>query len=170
MRHRKHSHQLGVKRAHREALLAALAAALFTHGRIRTTLAKAKALRPFAEKIITYAKKAALTEDAAKKVHLRRLAIAHVRDVDSVKKLFTERATEFVKRTGGYTRIYKIGARIGDAAETALIELVAGSDEGYKKAKKPARKAPKAKKAAKSEEVTAPVAETAAAVDAPVAA
>lgn len=149
MRHRKHSHQLGIKRAHREALMASLSAALFTHGRIQTTLAKAKALRPYAEKIITYAKKAALTEESAGKVHYRRLAVARVRDADAVKKLFGERAVEFLKRPGGYTRIYKLVQRTGDAAEMALIELVSASDEGYKKTapRKPARK-PKARKAA----------------------
>ncbi|MDR2862932.1 MAG: 50S ribosomal protein L17 [Puniceicoccales bacterium] len=170
MRHRKHSHQLGLKREHREAVVASLATALFTHGRIQTTLTKAKAVRPFAEKIITYAKKAALTEDKAVKVHFRRLAIARVRDVDAVKKLFTERATEFLNRKGGYTRIYKLGARIGDGAETALIELVAAADEGYKKAKKPAKKAPKAKKGKATESAEAPVAvEAAPAEAAPVA-
>ncbi|MDR0534919.1 MAG: 50S ribosomal protein L17 [Puniceicoccales bacterium] len=142
MRHRKHKFQLGVKRAHREALMASLATALFTHGRIQTTLTKAKALRPYAEKIITYAKKAALSDDKALKVHYRRLAIAKIHDVEAAKKLFVERASEFLQREGGYTRIYKLGARIGDAAETALIELVKADDKGYdknKKAAKPAR-------------------------------
>lgn len=148
MRHLKHRHQLGVKREHREALMASLAAALFTHGRIQTTLAKAKALRPFAEKIITYAKKAAQSEDKAVKVHYRRLAIAKVRDVDAVKKLFDERATEFLNRNGGYIRIYKIGARIGDAAEIGLVELIAASDEGYKKSSKKAKPAKKSSKKA----------------------
>ncbi|MDR1816665.1 MAG: 50S ribosomal protein L17 [Puniceicoccales bacterium] len=165
MRHRKHHFQLGRKREHRAATVAALAAALFTHGKIQTTLIKAKALRPFAEKIITYAKKAALTEEKIKKVHYRRLAIAKVHDEDAVKKLFTERATEFLNRAGGYTRIYKLGARVGDAAETALIELVKATDEGYKKdarksAKKPAKRG---KKPAEK----APVTETAAAETAP---
>jgi large subunit ribosomal protein L17 len=147
MRHRKHKFQLGVKREHREAIMASLATALFTHGRIQTTLIKAKALRPYAEKIITYAKKAALTEDKADKVHYRRLAIAKIHDVEAAKKLFTERAGEFLNRPGGYTRIYKLGARVGDAAETALIELVSGDDKGYTK---PPKKAAGAKKPTKS--------------------
>jgi large subunit ribosomal protein L17 len=163
MRHLKHRHQLNVKKEHREAMMASLASALFTHGRIQTTLAKAKALRPYAEKVITYSKKAALSEDKAVKLHYRRLAIATIRDVDAVAKLFNERASEFVKRPGGYTRIYKLGARIGDAAEIAIIELIAASDEGYKKSAKkakPAKKAAgakkstKAKKEPKSEEKT----------------
>jgi large subunit ribosomal protein L17 len=145
MRHRKHHFQLGLKREHRTALVAALAAALFKHERIQTTLIKAKALRPFAEKIITYAKKAALSADKLKKVHYRRLAVAKVRDEAAVKKLFTELATEFIKRPGGYTRIYKLGARIGDAAETALIELVKADDPGYKKNPRKAAKKAKAK-------------------------
>lgn len=143
MRHSKHRHVLGVKKEHRGALLANLSAALFKHGRITTTLAKAKALRPFSEKIITLAKKAAATEDAAKKVHYRRLAMAQVRDKDAVRELFDTRTQEFVSRTGGYTRIYKLAPRLGDAAEMAIIELIAGSDEGYKKKtrKKAAKKA-----------------------------
>lgn len=123
-----------------------LAVALITHGRIETTLAKAKALRPFIEKIITLAKKAEKTNDAARKLHYRRLAIARVRDKQAVAQLFDERASEFVDRQGGYTRIYKIGQRIGDAAEMALIELIDGNDEGYGKPKKKA-----AKKATKKE-------------------
>lgn len=167
MRHSKHRHVLGVKKEHRSALLANLSAALFKHGRITTTLAKAKALRPFSEKIITLAKKAAATEDTAKKVHYRRLAMAQVRDKDAVRELFDTRAGEFVSRTGGYTRIYKLVPRLGDAADMAIIELIAGSDEGYKKktrkgaAKKSTRKAT-AKVAKKDEadtEVAAEVAE-----------
>ena len=147
MRHRKHKHQLGVKKEHRAALMGNLATALFTHGRIRTTLAKAKALRPFSEKVITLAKKAAATDDAAKKVHFRRLAIARVRDKAAIKMLFDERVTEFVDRNGGYTRIYKLIPRIGDAADMAIIELVEAADEGYSKSKRKA-----GKKAVKSAE------------------
>ena len=125
-----------------------LAVALITHGRIQTTLAKAKALRPFIEKVITLAKKAETANDAARKLHFRRLAIARVRDKKAVALLFDERASEFTERTGGYTRIYKLGQRIGDAAEMAMIELIDGNDEGY--AKKPKKKAAK-KKVAKKE-------------------
>jgi len=132
-----------------------LAVALITHGRIQTTLTKAKALRPFIEKIITFAKKAEAANDTARKLHYRRLAISRVRDKKAVAKLFDERASEFTDRNGGYTRIYKVGQRIGDAAEMALIELIDGNDEGY--SKKPAKKATKkaTNKAAKAEaEVT----------------
>ena len=141
MRHGKHRHQLGIKKEHRMALMANLAVALFEHGRIRTTQAKAKALRPFAEKIITLACKASASEDVADKLHYRRQAIARIRYPKIVAKLFDERAEEFTSRPGGYTRIYKLAPRLGDAASMALIELIDASDEGYKKSKgKPAKK------------------------------
>lgn len=152
MRHCKHRYQLGVKKEHREALMANLAAALFIHNRIKTTLPKAKALRPFAEKVITLAKKAAQTDDKVKKLHFFRLALSKVRNEEAVAILFTKRAQEFLARNGGYTRIYKLAIpRVGDGAEMALIELIAANDEGYKKAPKKA-----AKKAQKTE---APAAE-----------
>lgn len=136
MRHRKHRHQLGVKKEHRIALMANLSAALLRHGRIETTLAKAKALRPFIEKIITLAKKAHAESDTAKRLHLYRLAIARVRDKEAVKLLFEERAEEFLKRSGGYTRIYKLIPRTNDAAPMAIIELVDADDDGYEKPKR----------------------------------
>lgn len=126
-----------------------LAVALITHGRIETTLSKAKALRPFIEKVITLAKKAEKANDAARKLHFRRLAISRVRDKQAVAKLFDELVTEFTNRPGGYTRIYKIGQRVGDAAEMALIELIDGNDEGYEKPKKKAAKKSAKKKVAK---------------------
>ena len=131
MRHRKHKSPLGVKTAHRKALLANLAVALIEHGSIRTTLAKAKSLRPFVEKIITLAKKAkkASPESA---IHLRRVAVARLRNKAAVKKLFDETVNQFTDRPGGYTRIYKLGTRTGDAAEMALIQLIDADDEGYK--------------------------------------
>lgn len=163
MRHSKHRFQLGVKSQHRVALMANLAASLIRHGRIQTTKAKAKALRPFIERIITLAKKAELAQDPAQKLHYRRLAIARIRDKKAVHQLFDERAQEFVNRQGGYTRIYKLVARQGDAAEMAIIELIDGADEGYKTgrrkakaAKKPAaNKQEKAEVAPKAEEVVA---------------
>ncbi len=145
-----------------------LSVALITHGRIQTTLTKAKALRPFIEKIITFAKKAEAANDTARKLHYRRLAISRVRDKKAVAKLFDERASEFTERNGGYTRIYKVGQRVGDAAEMALIELIDGNDEGY--SKKPAKKAAKkatnqaAEVEAEAPEAEAPEAETTEAV------
>jgi len=135
MRHRKHNHLLGVKTAHRTSLVANLSCSLIDNGRITTTLAKARALRPSIEKAITLAKKAHVSDDAAKKVHYRRLAIARLRSQKSVKKLFDELVEQFVGRNGGYTRIYKLAIpRLGDAADMAIIEFV--EEIQKKKAKK----------------------------------
>lgn len=163
MHHLKHRHQLGRKKEHRQALMANLSQALLKHDRIQTTLPKAKALRPYVEKIITLAKRAqgASPERA---LFLRRLAIAKVRDKAIVKELFDNKVSEFTDRPGGYTRIYKLGTRTGDAAEMALIQLIPASDEGYEKKKKPSAK--KAKAAAA--EAAAPVAEEVVEAEAPV--
>ena len=135
MRHRKHNHQLGVKSAHRISLVANLSCSLIEHGRIKTTLAKARALRPAIEKVITLAKKAHNSDDPAKKVHYRRVAIAKLRNKKAVSKLFDELVSQFVSRNGGYTRIYKLALpRLGDAADMALIEFV--EEAPKKKAKK----------------------------------
>ncbi|HWA09219.1 MAG TPA: 50S ribosomal protein L17 [Opitutaceae bacterium] len=144
MRHNKHHASLGVTVEHRRAMMSNLAAALITHGRIQTTLTKAKALRPFIEKVITKAKHAAAKTDKKDALHLRRLALSDVRDEDAVTLLFNEKYKEFANRNGGYTRIYKLGARTSDAAEVALIEFVKADDVGYKKSK--GRKSAKAKK------------------------
>src|SRR5271157_714871 len=136
MRHLKHHASLGVTREHREAMMSNLAVALITHGRIQTTLKKARALRPFIEKVITKAKHAAAKAEKKDAVHLRRLALRDVRDEDAVTQLFNEKYKEFSNRAGGYTRIYKLGPqRLGDAAEMALIEFVKAEDPGYKKSK-----------------------------------
>ena len=154
MRHRVHRQSLGVTREHRAAMLANMSTSLITHGRIKTTITKAKALRPFIEKIVTKAKKAAAKTEKKDKLHLRRLAMADVRDEAAVSLLFDEKVSEFENRPGGYTRIYKLGPRQGDAAEMALIEFVKADDPGYKKPKK--KGASKAKKAASaSAEATA---------------
>jgi large subunit ribosomal protein L17 len=133
MRHGKHKYLLGRKKEHRKALMANLATAFFNHGKITTTLAKAKALRPFAEKIITLAKHANAATDQAVKLHFRRLAISNVRSPGAIKKLFDETVTEFLDRNGGYTRIYKLLPRRGDDAKMAIIEQVKADDRGYKK-------------------------------------
>src|SRR5688572_33017856 len=136
MRHNKHHASLGVTREHRAAMLSNMAASLIEHGRIQTTLTKAKALRPFIEKVITKAKKASAASEKKDQIHLRRLALADVRNEDAITKLFNETYKEFVNRSGGYTRIYKLGAqRQSDAAELALIEFVKADDPGYKKQK-----------------------------------
>ena len=154
MRHRKHNHQLGVKTAHRSSLIANLSCSLIENGRIKTTLAKARALRPFIEKAITLAKNAHATDDAAQKVHYRRLAIARLRSKPAVKKLFDELVDQFVSRNGGYTRIYKLALpRLGDAADMALIEFV--EEAPKKKAKKKKGASKKVKSSTKSAEAVA---------------
>ena len=150
MRHLKHRHQLGVKKEHRQAIMASLSAALFRHDRIQTTLGYAKALRPFADKLFTLAMMAAATDDTANQLHLRRLALAKVRDESAVHFLFADKVQKFLKRSGGYTRIYKLVPRVGDAANMAIIELIEADDEGYKKQKAPAKKAAKKKTAKKA--------------------
>lgn len=119
--------RLGGGPAHERLILANLATALFEHGRIRTTEAKAKRLRPVAEKLITTAKKgqaAYNAGDVAKSVHAQRLVKKTVKDSDVVFRLFTEIAPQFENRNGGYTRITKIGPRKGDNAPMCVIELV----------------------------------------------
>ena len=158
MRHRKHNHQLGVKTAHRSSLIANLSCSLIENGRIKTTLAKARALRPSIEKAITLAKKAHASDDSSKKIHYRRLAIARLRSKTAVAKLFDELVEQFVNRSGGYTRIYKLAIpRLGDAAEMALIEFVEEVAKKKTKKKKSSKKSKPKKAVAEvpSEEVPA---------------
>jgi large subunit ribosomal protein L17 len=116
MRHRRNTTKLKRTASHRRALLANLACSLIEHGRIKTTLGKAKALRPVAEKMITLGKRGDL--------HARRLAVAFLRQKDTVKKLFEEVAPASATRQGGYCRITKLGVRLSDAAPMAYIEWV----------------------------------------------
>ncbi len=161
MRHNKHHASLGVTVEHRRAMMSNLAAALITHGRIETTLAKAKALRPFVEKVITKAKQAAAKTEKKDALHLRRLALSDVRDETAITKLFNETVKEFTNRNGGYTRIYKLGQqRQGDAAEMALIEFVKADDPGYKKSKGKKSAKGKKSKVAPATEAAAPAVET----------
>ena len=154
MRHRKHNHLLGVKTAHRTSLIANLSCSLIDNGRIKTTLAKARALRPAIEKAITLAKKAHVSEDAAKKVHFRRQAIARLRSKSAVKKLFDELVEQFAGRNGGYTRIYKLAIpRLGDAADMAIIEFVEELQKKKPKKKRVTKKS-KAKPEVKEEETS----------------
>ncbi len=120
MRHRKKLNHLGRKAEHRKALMSNLAVALIMHKRIKTTLPKAKALRQFVEPLITRAK-----EDTT---HNRRIAFRYLRNKYAVTELFREVAKRAENRPGGYTRILKLGARKGDGAEMALIELVDFND------------------------------------------
>ena len=154
MRHNKHHASLGVTREHRRAMLSNMGASLIKHGRIETTLTKAKALRPFIEKVITKAKKAAAATEKKDALHLRRIALTDIRDEGAITLLFNEKVKQFEKRNGGYTRIYKLGARNSDSAEMALIEFVGADDQGYKKSKgaKKSKKAKAAKPAAAATE------------------
>jgi large subunit ribosomal protein L17 len=116
MRHRRSGKKLGRDASHRKALYANLAGSLIEHGRIKTTEAKAKAVKPFAEQMITLGKRGDL--------HARRLALAELRSQDVVHVLFAEVAPRFADRPGGYTRIVKLGPRQGDAADMVYLELV----------------------------------------------
>jgi large subunit ribosomal protein L17 len=127
MRHRYFTFKIGRSSAHRTAMLGNQVSSLIMHGQIKTTIVKAKQTRRVAEKMITYAKKGDL--------HHRRLAISKIRDEDAVKKLFAEIAPKYVDRKGGYTRIIRIGQRLGDAAEMCILQLV-----GEENTVKPARK------------------------------
>ena len=147
-------HRLGGSPAHERHILANLATALFQHGRITTTEAKARRLRPVAERLITFAKRGDM--------HARRHVLTVVTDKGVVHQLFTEIAPEFSERDGGYTRITKIGPRKGDNAAMAVIELVRGEPV----AAKPRRRARRAPAEATAAAAPAAVAATAAADEA----
>lgn len=123
MRHRVAGHRLSRSTGHRTALRRTLVTELFRHERIRTTRAKAEAVRGAAEKLITTAKRGNAAGEL-KAVHARRLAAARLNDGEVVKKLFDEIAPRYSERPGGYTRLVKLGPRLGDAAEMVLLELV----------------------------------------------
>ncbi len=147
MRHRSKTVKLKRNASQRRALLANLACNLIEHGRIKTTLGKAKALRPVAEKLITLAKRDDL--------HSRRLAIAFLRQKETVQKLFSETAPASKDRQGGYCRITKLGARMSDSALMAIIEWVdaPASEEATSEVAAAEESAPPAKKKAADEVV-----------------
>ena len=140
MRHQKKTIKLGRTADHRRALLANQVCALIEHQRIKTTLAKAKAVRPLAERMVTLGKNGS--------IHARRRALAVLRQKNVVKKLFEDIAQRSAERNGGYTRIVKLGARKSDSARMAFIEWVDAEHiaaEKPKKEKKAKRKEPEAK-------------------------
>jgi large subunit ribosomal protein L17 len=147
VRHRVAHRKLGRDTSHRIATLRALATALFERERIQTTLMKAKELRPYAEKLITLAKR----DDG--RLHARRQVAADIRDGEVVKKLFDTLGARFATRPGGYTRILRLGPRKGDGAEMAIVELLGSEYQPEKKVAKGAAKEaePKAEKAPKAE-------------------
>jgi large subunit ribosomal protein L17 len=116
MRHKVSGRKLGVTSSHRKAMFANMCHALLKHEQIVTTLPKAKDLRPVVERLITLGKRGGL--------HARRQAIAEIKDLAIVEKLFTTLATRYASRKGGYTRVLKAGFRVGDNAPQAIIELV----------------------------------------------
>ncbi|NNF12660.1 MAG: 50S ribosomal protein L17 [Gemmatimonadetes bacterium] len=116
MRHRKKGRKLSRTASHKKATMRNMATSLFRHERIETTTAKAKELRPYAERLITLARRG--------DVHSRRLAATKIQDREVLGKLFDEIAPRYAERPGGYTRVLKLGSRKGDAAEMSLIELV----------------------------------------------
>ena len=149
MRHRVGFRKLGRITPHRTALLRNLATALFERERIRTTLMKAKELRPYAERLITQAKR---DDD---RLHARRLVLREIHDVTIVKKLFDDLGARYATRPGGYTRILRLGPRRGDGAEMAIVELLGSEyqpekkDEKGKKAETEAKPRPKRGRAAR---------------------
>jgi large subunit ribosomal protein L17 len=151
MRHQKHTRKLGRTSQHRDAMLANLVASLILHKRVKTTLAKAKAARPLAEKLVTLGKSGTL--------HARRLAIAKIGQRDVVGMLFKDIAPGFKDRAGGYTRIVKLGPRQSDSAPVAFLEwvdyVVEAEAAPVEKTEKPA----KADKPAKTEKAEKPKAE-----------
>ncbi|QHI36492.1 50S ribosomal protein L17 [Kordia antarctica] len=148
MRHGKKGNNLGRKTAHRKAMLANMACSLIEHKRINTTVAKAKALKLFFEPLVTKSK-----EDTT---HNRRLVFSKLRDKYAVTELFRDVAVKVADRPGGYTRIIKLGNRLGDNAQMALIELV-DYNETYTTEKK-AKTTRRSRRGGKKE--TAPVVET----------
>jgi len=147
MRHQKKTIKLGRTAAHRKALLANQVCSLIAHQRVKTTLAKAKAVRPLAEKMVTFGKNGSL--------HARRMALSMLRQKDAVKKLFDEIAPRSADRNGGYTRIVKLGQRKSDSASMAFIEWVDAPQAIEEKE-------PKEKPAKKQKEAAPPLKEEAA--------
>jgi len=151
MRHQKKTIKLGRTAAHRKALLANQVCSLIAHHRVKTTLAKAKAVRPLAEKMVTFGKNGSL--------HARRMALSMLRQKDAVKKLFDEIAPRSADRNGGNTRIVKLGQRKSDSASMAFIEWVDAAQviEEKEPKEKPAKKQKEA--APPPKEAAAPKAE-----------
>ena len=160
MRHRKKINHLGRTSSHRKAMLSNMASSLILHKRIKTTVAKAKALRMYVEPLINRSK-----EDTT---HSRRVVFSHLQDKEAVSELFREVSQKVASRPGGYTRILKLGNRLGDAAEMCYIELVdynenmlaaSGAKAEEKKATRRSRRSTKKVTAAVAAETKAPAAE-----------
>jgi large subunit ribosomal protein L17 len=166
MRHQNSGRKFNRTASHRKATLAALCTALIVHKKIKTTVAKAKETRMFVEKIITRAKNAVAHETAPEKLNIsaRREVFAALRSKAAVSTLFKDIAPKVASRPGGYTRVVKLGRRLGDGAELAVLELVdfnVGQDKAAAKAAK--KSAPRKKGAAKTKKTkdATPVSESA---------
>lgn len=149
MRHRKKFNHLGRKKAHRESMLANMSCSLIEHKRIKTTVAKAKALKMFFEPLVTKAK----TDDT----HNRRVVFSYLRNKEAITELFRDVAVKVGDRPGGYTRILKLGSRLGDNADMCIIELV---DYNENMLKETATKKTRSRRSKKKADV-APVVEAA---------
>jgi large subunit ribosomal protein L17 len=154
MRHQKKTIKLGRTAEHRKALLANQVCSLIEHQRIKTTLAKAKAVRPLAEKMVTLGKRGS--------IHARRTALATLRQKNAIKKLFDDIAPRSTERNGGYTRIVKLGQRKSDSAPMAFIEWVAAAPSIEDKATEEKKAKRKAAKASAKQKEPAPEPEEAA--------
>jgi large subunit ribosomal protein L17 len=143
MRHRNEGRKLSRNTSHRRALLRNLVTALLEHGRLMTTLPKAKEIRPLAERMITLGKRDSL--------HARRQVQSYLLKDETTKKVFDTLAPKFADRKGGYSRIIKLGNRKGDGADVAIIELL-GSELETKKAERAAKAEEKAKKSKKEDQ------------------
>ncbi len=159
MRHNKNFNHLSRKKAHRDALLANMTISLIKHKRIFTTLAKAKALRMYAEPLINRAKNDSMAN--------RRLVFSYLQNKEAVTELFREISQKIAERPGGYTRILKTGNRLGDNAKTCFIELVDYNENMLtEKAAKKSTRTRRSKKSAPAAETAAPAAEAPAAEEA----
>jgi len=160
MRHGKKINHLGRKTAHRKAMLANMACSLIEHKRINTTVAKAKALKQFIEPLITKSK-AENNQTAEKGTHNRRIVFKNLRDKYAVSELFSEVSEKVGERPGGYTRIIKLGTRLGDNADMAMIELVDFNElyNAGKPKKKSTRRSRRGGGASKTETPPVPVTE-----------
>ena len=157
MRHGKKFNHLGRKKAHRASMLANMACSLIEHKRINTTLAKAKALKQFVEPIITKSK--------SDTTHNRRIVFSRIRQKSAVAELFRNVSAKIGDRPGGYTRIIRLGNRLGDNAEMAMIELVDYNDTYVPKKKKPSTR--RSRRSKKSDDQIIDQAETATIVETP---
>ncbi|MBN8836269.1 MAG: 50S ribosomal protein L17 [Sphingobacteriia bacterium] len=159
MRHGDKINNLGRKKAHREALLSNLASQLIVNKRIVTTLAKAKALRAYVEPLLTKTKKGDSKDQIS---HQHRIVFSHLQNKEAVKELFTVVGPKIASRPGGYTRIIKLGIRVGDNAEQAMIELVDFNEiygKTVAKAAEPAKKTRRGRTTKKAAETTVETAE-----------